>query len=91
MARSILNYYGPNAPKTQAKPVSCGGVLPGDEVDVNRYSPPQGPRNIMDPKNPGLHGEKYGNRNGPDRAGRRSGGPGLGGKNRGNSGSQGRY
>jgi hypothetical protein len=91
MARGILSEYGPNTPKKQAGPLECGGVLPGDEVDVMNYKPPQGPKNIMDPKTPGLHGSRFGNTNGPDRGGPHSGSPGLGGTNHGNGGSQGRY
>jgi hypothetical protein len=68
-----------------------GGILPGDTRDVNNYSPPQGPRNIDDPKSPGLHGENKGNTNGPDRGGSHSGSPGLHGVNHGCCGSQGKY
>jgi hypothetical protein len=68
-----------------------GGILPGDTKDVCCYSPPQGPKNINDPQSPGLHGKNYGTQNGPDNAARESGRPGLGGTNRGNCGSQGRY
>ena len=90
MAKSILGYYGPDTPKSQAGPVSCGGVLPGDEKDVMNYKPPQGPRGIMNPKSPGLHGTNHGEEQQHDSAAR-GGSPGLGGTNHGNSGSQGRY
>lgn len=66
-----------------------GGKL--TSKDVNNYCPPQGPKNIMDPKGPGLHGENKGITNGPDSGGRHSGSPGLGGVNNGNCGSQGKY
>lgn len=58
------------------------------------YQPPVGPKGIMDPKGPGIHGANLGNTNGPDSAGSRNGTVGIqsgGGVNRGNSGSQGRY
>lgn len=67
-----------------------GGILPGDTKDVMNYKEPQGPKNIMDPKSPGLHGSNHGNENGPDMGGRHSGRPGLGGTNHG-CGTQGRY
>ena len=91
MARSILSQYGPDTPKPQAGPASCGGVLPGDEKDVMNYSEPQGPRGIMNPKSPGLHGTNFGNPNGPDNGGPHSGSPGLGGRTPLKGGSQGRY
>lgn len=69
----------------------CGGILPGDTKDVMNYKPPYGPKNITDPQSPGLHGANFGITNGPDTAGSRGGEVGLGGKNRGNCGSQGRY
>ena len=91
MARPILSEYGPNTSKPQAGSVECGGVLPGDEKDVMDYREPQGPLGIHNPKTPGLHGPNHGITNGPDRAGRHSGSPGLGGTNHGNGGSQGRH
>lgn len=48
-----------------AKTIDCGGVLPGYTKDVMNYKPPQGPRNIMDPKSPGLHGVNSGITNQP--------------------------
>jgi hypothetical protein len=91
MARDILGGFGRDSSQPQAAPAKCGGICPGDTIDVNNYAAPQGPKNIMDPKSPGLHGANYGITNGPDRGGSHSGRPGIGGTNRGNSGSQGKY
>lgn len=91
MAREILGGFGPNSRQPQASPVSCGGVLPGDTKDVRNYQAPQGPKNIMDPKSPGLHGSNHGIVNGPDNGGPHSGSPGIGGINHGCCGSQGKY
>jgi hypothetical protein len=91
MARSILGGFGPDSSQPQASGVSCGGVLPGDTKDVNNYQAPYGPKNIMDPKSPGLHGANRGTTNGPNQAGGQGGSVGLGGKNHGCGGSQGRY
>jgi hypothetical protein len=90
MARPILSEYGPNTPKTEAAPCYCGGVLPGDEKDVMNYREPQGPRGIMNPKSPGLHGTNRSNDQRPAPGGQ-SGSVGIGGTNHGNGGSQGRY
>jgi len=68
-----------------------GGIMPGDTKDVNGYKPPQGPRNIMDPKSPGLHGVNNGITNQPTNINRPSGSPGIGGTNHGCCGSQGKY
>lgn len=87
----ILSQFGPGTSQPQRSRASCGGVLPGETRDVNNYQPPQGPKGIMEPQSPGLHGSNHGNTNGPDRGGSHSGSPGLGGKNHGNGGSQGRY
>jgi hypothetical protein len=38
---------------------ACGGVLPGEEVEVNKYRPPVGPKGIGD-RGPGLHGTNHG-------------------------------
>lgn len=91
MARDILAGYGPNSSQPQRASASCGGVLPGETKDVRNYSPPQGPKGIMGPQSPGLHGSNHGNENGPDMGGSHSGGPGLGGTNHGCCGSQGKY
>lgn len=60
MANDILSMYGRNSPQPQASGVSCGGVLPGETKDVMNYKPPVGPKNINDPKSPGLHGSNCG-------------------------------
>lgn len=90
MARGILGGFGPDSNQPQRPSASRGGVLPGDTKDVMNYSSPQGPKGIMDPKGPGLHGANRGTTNGPNQAGGQGGAPGLGGTNRG-CGSQGRY
>ncbi len=91
MARDILGGFGPNSRQSQTPSASCGGVLPGDTKDVRNYQMPQGPKNIMDSKSPGLHGSNHGIQNGPDQGGSHSGSPGLGGTNHGCCGSQGKY
>lgn len=91
MTRDILRGYGPESSQPQASTASCGGVCEGDTRDVMNYSPPKGPKGIMDPKSPGIHGSNYGNQNGPDRGGSHSGSSGIGGTNHGCCGSQGRY
>lgn len=91
MANDILSQYGPGTSQPQRGGVSCGGVLPGDTKDVRNYSPPVGPKGIMDPKSPGLHGSNHGTENGPDMGGSHSGSPGIGGSNHGCCGTQGRY
>lgn len=65
------------------------------QTDVMGYRPPQGPKNIMDAKGPGLHGDNEG-KSGDQNDGahgyeyhQSSGRPGLGGS--GNKCSQGRY
>ena len=91
MARDILGGFGPTSRQPQAARVECGGVLPGDTVDVRNYQAPQGPKNIMDSKSPGLHGSNHGTTNGPNNGGPHSGSPGIGGTNHGCCGSQGRH
>jgi hypothetical protein len=59
MPRDILSEYGSETPMDQ-KPRATGGG-PTTARDVMNYKPPTGPRNILDPKNPGLHGTNYGN------------------------------
>jgi hypothetical protein len=90
MARDILGEYGRDTSQPQAAKASYGGVLPGQTKDVMNYKPPQGPRNIMDPKSPGLHGRNDGIANRPQGS-QSSGSPGIGGTNHGCCGSQGRY
>lgn len=61
MSRDILSGFGPGSSQPQRASAECGGVLPGDTKDVNNYQPPVGPKNINDPKSPGLHGTNHGN------------------------------
>ena len=89
--RDILGGFGPNSNQPQKPSASCGGVCEGDTKDVMNYKPPQGPKNIMDSKSPGLHGANRGTTNGPNQAGGQGGAPGIGGTNHGNRGSQGRH
>lgn len=89
MGRDILSEYGRGSSQPQRAPASSGGVTSAG--DVNNYQPPQGPKGIMSPQGPGLHGTNAGNTNGPDRGGSHSGSPGLGGTNHGCCGSQGKY
>jgi hypothetical protein len=91
MPRDILREYGRDTSQPQVSAVECGGVLPGYTKDVMNYKPPLGPKGIMDPKGPGIHGSNHGNENGPDMGGSHSGSPGLGGTNHGCCGSQGKY
>jgi len=88
MARDILGEYGRDTSQPQVARASNGGQM--TPKDVMNYKPPQGPRNIMDPKSPGLHGRNDGNVNRPQGA-QSSGSPGIGGTNHGCCGSQGRY
>lgn len=90
MPRDILSGYGPGSSQPQRGGVECGGVLPGDTKDVMNYMPPQGPKNIMDAKSPGLHGVNSGTTNRPTslQAGGTAKTPGT---NCHHCGSQGRY
>jgi len=76
MPRDILSEYGPDANKPQAPRAGSGGVKTAR--DVMNYQPPWGPKGIMDPESPGIHGNNHGNARCPvaDRGG---GGPGIGG------------
>lgn len=86
--RDILSGYGPDHRSPQRGPAECGGVLPGDQRDVRNYSPPQGPRNIMN-TGVGLRGgTNHGNGQRPIAPGGHSGRAGLGGMNKGNDGTQ---
>ena len=87
MAREILGGFGPDANKPQAARATKGGIM--SARDVNNYSPPQGPSNIMESQSPGLHGSNSGNTRQPT-AKSSSGGPGLGGETH-HCGSQGRH
>lgn len=54
----ILKEFGPDSSQPQAARSSGGGGQ--TPRDVRNYSPPQGPKNINDPKGPGLHGDNCG-------------------------------
>lgn len=58
MARDILSEYGPDSADRQMPRATNGGKMP--VRDVMGYSPPKGPKNIGDPKSPGLHGDNCG-------------------------------
>lgn len=58
MARDILSEYGPDSPSNQQPRATNGGQQMPKQMN---YSPPVGPKNINDPKSPGLHGENHGN------------------------------
>lgn len=58
MARDILSEYGSDSSQPQRAPATNGGK---PEVKPLDYSPPVGPKNINDPKGPGLHGTNHGN------------------------------
>lgn len=60
-------------------PKLCGGVLPGETMDVMNYKAPQGPKGINDPQGPGLHDDRPGTTNRPMEGHRHSGSPGIGG------------
>lgn len=61
MSKDILRGFGPDSSNTQAPSAECGGILPGEEVDVMNYKAPVGPSNINDSKSPGIHGTNHGN------------------------------
>jgi hypothetical protein len=86
--RDILGGFGPESNQPMQASAGKGGVTSGR--DVNRYAMPQGPKNIMDSKSPGLHGTNHGTENGCDSSSE-SGSAGIGGTNHGCCGSQGRY
>ncbi len=76
MARDILSEYGKDSSQPQAARATSGGVK--EAKPISNYKPPQGPSNINDPKNPGLHGDYLGSCPKPGGVGS-SGSPGLGG------------
>jgi hypothetical protein len=92
MPRDILSEYGRDSGAGNQPRASSGGVT--SARDVMGYSPPVGPKNINDPKGPGLHGHNCGPCGTQEASSistdRLSGGPGNGGTNHGNGGSQGR-
>jgi hypothetical protein len=57
MAKDILNEYGSDTSQPQAGRATNGGQC--DPKPIN-YSPPVGPKNINDPKSPGIHGTNHG-------------------------------
>lgn len=57
MARDILGEYGPESNQPQAPVSRDGGQCDPKPIP---YSPPVGPKNINDPKGPGLHGDNCG-------------------------------
>jgi hypothetical protein len=58
MSKDILNMYGKNSSQPQAATATCGGICEAKDLP---YDPPVGPKNIGDPKSPGLHGTNHGN------------------------------
>lgn len=93
MSRDILSGFGRDSSQPQRPVAGRGGILPGQTKDVNNYQAPQGPKGIMEPQSPGLHGVNNGPggvQGGEERL-QRGGSPGLGGVNHGCCGSQGRY
>lgn len=90
MARSILSDYGPDSNQPQASSAGCGGVLPGYTKDVRNYQMPMGPKGIMNPQSPGLHGKATSAEQRPI-SNSHSGSAGIGGTNHGCCGSQGKY
>lgn len=59
MSKDILSYYGPErSDGYRAKHDGSGGIK--SSKDVHAYAEPRGPRNINDPKSPGLHGQNFG-------------------------------
>jgi hypothetical protein len=89
MAKSVMD----GSPGRKESRADCGGVLPGYERSTMGYKPPVGPTSINDQKAPGIDGPAsrcgtQGPKAGPMGS---SGSVGLGGENRGKSGTQGRY
>lgn len=56
MAREILGEFGPEISRGPGN--LSGGVK--TSRDVHNYQAPKGPKNITDPKTPGLHGDNCG-------------------------------
>ena len=81
MAKPIIG--GPDTSKPQVARAPSGGVMSAKPLP---YSTPQGPTNQMQ-QGPGLHGDNHGcGMYGTNEHMR--GSPGIGGKNKGNMGSQ---
>lgn len=58
MSKDILDMFGGNSIPPQPGQASSGGIK---EAKPLPYSPPVGPKGIMDPKSPGLHGANHSN------------------------------
>jgi hypothetical protein len=58
MPRDILDEYGPDSSNPQRARATSGGRQ--EPKDVHNYRPPVGPKNVNDPKSPGLHGTNHG-------------------------------
>lgn len=58
MARDILSGFGRDSSQPQASVATNGGRQMPKEIP---YDPPIGPKNINDPKSPGIHGTNHGN------------------------------
>jgi len=56
MSKDILGMYGKDSPQPKAGVATSGGVMSTKEIN---YSPPQGPKGIMDGRTVGLHGEVH--------------------------------
>ena len=56
--RDILSEFGPDSAMDQKPRATNGGQCEPKPIP---YSPPVGPKGIMDPKSPGLHGSNHGN------------------------------
>lgn len=89
MPRDILSDYGRDSGAPQRPRASNGGQVP--VRDVRDYSPPQGPKGIMESATPGLQGSNAGTTQRPTANDGASGGPGIGGTNHGCCGSQSKY
>ncbi len=89
MSKHPLDSYPNSAGPQGTKRADCGGYCPGDEIDVRKYQPPQGPKGI-DHQGPGLGGTNYGNSGtqGLKSFRSESGRPGLGGDRTSNGGVQ---
>lgn len=84
--------FDPDFSTHRGSSVDAGGVMPGEAVDVHNYKAPRGPRNINEPKSPGLHGKNFdycGSQEQTSLKSQSSGSPGIGGST--NKCSQGRY
>ena len=76
MPRDILSEYGRDVPKPQAARATTGGIK--ESKPISNYATPQGPTNIKDGRDAGLHGQNHGMARCPVASGT-SGSPGIGG------------